>query len=531
MKNTIIAALLLVLSLAVPARAAQQNIAQLSAVTASREALRTSINTQLSAVQSNFDELYAAVGTRPWVIQATAPADTTLAWFDTDQVLNAVVLKIHNGSNWVPQAIGEGGSYTLPTAAADTLGGIKVGARLTITDGVLSADVQAGGESTTVGDGTTGPYLDGTVDGGTLIKLSAPSGGNGTWTSLQGGNPTANRNWRLPIDAPPAAGTTRLINVDENTQMGLVDPATFLTPTGSADLLTITDTNSRFTTDTVGAALVQIGEFNASLPNLVFGTGLTLTEDTPSAGTDTISVSANTYQAYDADWLGITPNGAALVSAANYAAMKTLLDTDDIQTLTGIAAGTAHLGTFTGTTIADSSTIKTALQSLETSVETRAPSANPVFTASAAIPQGSSPTVDAAGEIAIDLTSDQLIYYGGAKRVLTYKKQIDFAVKTPVDADDFLLFKAQTAMTITDIHVIAQGGTSISVDIQECDSAGANCATVDAAITATTTGAEDDGGFSNGTIDAGDWVKVVLGAPSGTVNYLAGSIYYVETAD
>ena len=53
MKNTIIAALLLVLSLAVPARAAQQNIAQLSAVTASREALRTSINTQLSAVQAN----------------------------------------------------------------------------------------------------------------------------------------------------------------------------------------------------------------------------------------------------------------------------------------------------------------------------------------------------------------------------------------------------------------------------------------------------------------------------------------------
>ena len=33
-----------------------------------------------------------------------------------------------------------GGSYTLPTASADTLGGIKVGSGLTITDGVLSAD-------------------------------------------------------------------------------------------------------------------------------------------------------------------------------------------------------------------------------------------------------------------------------------------------------------------------------------------------------------------------------------------------------
>ena len=33
-----------------------------------------------------------------------------------------------------------GGSYTLPVASASTLGGVKVGSGLTITDGVLSAD-------------------------------------------------------------------------------------------------------------------------------------------------------------------------------------------------------------------------------------------------------------------------------------------------------------------------------------------------------------------------------------------------------
>jgi hypothetical protein len=110
-------------------------------------------------------------------------------------------------------------------------------------------------------------------------------------------------------------------------------------------------------------------------------------------------------------------------------------------------------------------------------------------------------------------------------------KQKDFVVKTPVDADDFLLFKSQTAITVTDIHCFASGGTSIAVDIQECDSAGANCATVDAAITCDTDGAEDDGTLSNGAIDAGDWVKVVMAAPTGTVNFLTVSIYYVETAD
>ena len=147
------------------------------------------------------------------------------------------------------------------------------------------------------------------------------------------------------------------------------------------------------------------------------------------------------------------------------------------------------------------------------------------------VPNGASPTVDAAGEIAVDTTSDQLIYYGAAKRVLPYRLQENFAIKSPVDADDVLMFKAQQAITVTDIHVLAQGGGTISVDIQECDSAGANCATVDAAISADSDGAEDDGALSNGAIDAGDWVKLVLAAPSGTVNFLSGSIYYTITAD
>lgn len=44
---------------------------------------------------------------------------------------------------------------------------------------------------------------------------------------------------------------------------------------------------------------------------------------------------------------------------------------DDLQTLTGVTAGSANLGTFTGTTIADGETIKGALQDLETEIEDR----------------------------------------------------------------------------------------------------------------------------------------------------------------
>jgi len=48
---------------------------------------------------------------------------------------------------------------------------------------------------------------------------------------------------------------------------------------------------------------------------------------------------------------------------------------DNVATLTGVVKDSANLGTFTGSTIADSSTVKAALQLLETAVETKATSA------------------------------------------------------------------------------------------------------------------------------------------------------------
>lgn len=63
-----------------------------------------------------------------------------------------------------------------------------------------------------VGDCTGWPCFDGTSDGGQLLKFY---GNNGFWTGLQGGAPTANRNWRLPIEAAPSAGVTSVVTVDE----------------------------------------------------------------------------------------------------------------------------------------------------------------------------------------------------------------------------------------------------------------------------------------------------------------------------
>ncbi len=67
---------------------------------------------------------------------------------------------------------------------------------------------------------------------------------------------------------------------------------------------------------------------------------------------------------------------------ATGAGTQASLHVDDILTALGIASEATHFGTFTGSTIADSQTAKVALQSLETSLETKASLTSPAFTTS-----------------------------------------------------------------------------------------------------------------------------------------------------
>lgn len=100
-------------------------------------------------------------------------------------------------------------------------------------------------------------------------------------------------------------------------------------------------------------------------------------------------------QGFDDDltvYAGITPsaNVQSILSAADYAALRTLLDletgvdfysveevnaalaaleVDDLNTLSGVAKGVTHLGVFSGSTIPDNQNNKAALQALETAIE------------------------------------------------------------------------------------------------------------------------------------------------------------------
>ena len=59
-----------------------------------------------------------------------------------------------DGSTW--KAVGSTATYSLPTASSTVLGGIKVGTRLSISSGVLSADVQGGVSSDASGNTVAG---------------------------------------------------------------------------------------------------------------------------------------------------------------------------------------------------------------------------------------------------------------------------------------------------------------------------------------------------------------------------------------
>lgn len=134
---------------------------------------------------------------------------------------------------------------------------------------------------------------------------------------------------------------------------------------------------------------------------------------------------------------------------------------------------------------------------------------------------------NAAGEVAIDTTSDQFLFYGGAQRVLPYWSEKCFTMASTtwaVNASNFPLWHPAKAIEITDVYCETDGGTSISVTFSD----GSNALE---AITCDEDGAADDGSITNGTFTANERFEVDLASITGAVNYLNACITYVITAD
>ena len=241
------------------AGAAQQEITVVpdNPVIPSIGSLKDAINLRLADIDENFDEIYPILTAGPVYVNTTAPADTKVVWIDTDQD-NAI--KVYIGGVWT--VVGTAGS-------GDNLGSAAysdVVALWTTCTGYLKSD--------------------GTCD--------TPSG-SATYPSAAG---VANWNgsaWGTSYTVGTAANN--LVQLNASAQL----------PAVSADLLTITDTGSYFTTDTVGAALQELG----GAPELLFGT-----EFTETAGTGTVTltldnpvtVEAWSGSGWDGDTQGATRN-------------------------------------------------------------------------------------------------------------------------------------------------------------------------------------------------------------------------------
>jgi hypothetical protein len=203
-----------------------------------------------------------------------------------------------------------GSDYTLPTATDTVLGGVKVGARLSIADGVLSADVQTG-EGSMVYPGAGIPVSTGSA-WGTSLSTTAPAfsslslGAASTTTGIQYfyGNTKAfpfsifsqgadapSVGWRLPSTVP---AITSLPTIDANGYWAYIDPATFATPTGSAASMTVVATGFDGNLDTNDNTLQEIAQ---ALDDLVVSGGTDDQTASEVAFTPNGSIAATNVQA------------------------------------------------------------------------------------------------------------------------------------------------------------------------------------------------------------------------------------------
>lgn len=142
------------------------------------------------------------------------------------------------------------------------------------------------------------------------------------------------------------------------------------------------------------------------------------------------------------------------------------------------------------------------------------------------IVNGADVTPSATGQMAIDTTSDQLKYYGGAAlQVIVPYYEKCFTLESPTDGDDNVpIWSPNKAITITDMYCRVQGGTSAVITLSD----GTN--DLDA-LTCDTSGVADDGAIANSTFTANERVEFDTGTVTGTVDWVNYCFTYTVTAD
>lgn len=220
-----------------------------------------------SKLNSNFSELDTTKETKA-VVQASAPADTSVDWYDTDQEAGVLILKRHNGTTWV-RASSHGVQYA--ASCATITGGMCVDTddgKLYYHNGTAVVEVGTGGSGTTYTAGTGIDITSGVIS--STVTGTLPPGIEGQ--GLQKGASA----WEA-VDLAPLAFTD---NVSRNSSTGVVSvPVTTTATSGSAVPFTS------------GGAYTALG---GKQDTLVSGTNIKTINSTSILGSGNIDIAGGT---------------------------------------------------------------------------------------------------------------------------------------------------------------------------------------------------------------------------------------------
>lgn len=146
-----------------------------------------------------------------------------------------------------------------------------------------------------------------------------------------------------------------------------------------------------------------------------------------------------------------------------------------------------------------------------------------------AITSDANPTIDSAGEIAVNTTSGTVNYFDGtAEAVLSPINTKAFSIESPTDAEDRSLFYTDVAITVSQMVAVLVGSSTPSVTwtirhATDRSGAGNEVVTSGTTTTSTTSGSVVTS-FNDATIPADSFIWFETSAQSGTVDELSISI-------
>jgi hypothetical protein len=150
------------------------------------------------------------------------------------------------------------------------------------------------------------------------------------------------------------------------------------------------------------------------------------------------------------------------------------------------------------------------------------------------IPNGTGPTVNATGEIALDTTDNQLLVAtsttgGGVVYSRAVKRLYGFTVgtttATTIDPNIIPLPSETDGYTAYHVQCWVWGGTSVAITMQDGDANATN------SITCTTASTTQHALVTNNTFTAGEGAQINIGTISGSVYKLGVAIYGIITRE